>query len=79
MKKFAIVTDSTAYMPEALIKKYDVHVIPVRVHWDDTTLIDGVDITPVQFYKRLEKSTTIPSTSQPSPDMGLPRHCPCPM
>ena len=66
MKKIAVVTDSTAYMPEALVKKYDIHVIPVKIHWDDETLIDGVDITPEQFYERLGGSKTIPSTSQPS-------------
>lgn len=66
MKKITIVTDSTAYIPDNLIKKYDIHVIPVKIHWDGTTLIDNVDITPAQFYERLEGSKTMPSTSQPS-------------
>ncbi|MBW1913291.1 MAG: DegV family protein [Deltaproteobacteria bacterium] len=29
------------------------------------SLQDGVDITPVEFYKRLEKSSNLPTTSQP--------------
>jgi DegV family protein with EDD domain len=66
MKKIAVVTDSTAYIPDAFVKKYNIHVIPIRIHWEGSTLIDGVDITPAQFYERLEKSSTIPSTSQPS-------------
>ena len=66
MKKIAVVTDSTAYMPDALIKKHNIHIIPAKIHWDDSTLIDGVDITPAQFYERLDRSATIPSTSQPS-------------
>ena len=66
MNKIAIVTDSTAYIPNDFVKKHNIHVVPLKIHWDDTTLVDGVDITPDQFYERLEKSSTIPSTSQPS-------------
>lgn len=66
MKKIAIVTDSSAYLPKDFVKLNNIKVIPLRLHWDDTTLMDGVDITPKQFYERLEKSSTIPSTSQPS-------------
>ncbi len=66
MNKIAIVTDSTAYIPKDIVKLHNIRVIPVKIHWDDTTLVDGVDITPAQFYERLEKSSTIPSTSQPS-------------
>ena len=66
MNKIAIVTDSTAYIPNDFVKKHNIHVVPLKIHWDETTLVDGVDITPDQFYERLEKSSTIPSTSQPS-------------
>jgi len=66
MKKTAIVTDSTAYLPRDFVKQHNIRVIPLRIHWDDKTYVDGVDITPIQFYERLEKSSTIPSTSQPA-------------
>lgn len=66
MRKIAIVTDSSAYLPKEYVKKNNIHVIPLRIHWDEETLLDGIDISPSQFYERLEKSTTIPSTSQPS-------------
>lgn len=66
MTKIAIVTDSTAYLPQDFVELHNIRVIPVKIHWDGTTLVDGVDITPTQFYERLEKSSNIPSTSQPS-------------
>ena len=66
MTKIAIVTDSSAYLPKDFVNQHNIRVIPLRIHWDDTTLVDGVDITPKQFYERLENSSTIPSTSQPS-------------
>ena len=66
MNKIAIITDSTAYMPEDLIKKYNINVIPVRIQWGEETLVDAVDITASEFYRRLEGSESIPTTSQPS-------------
>lgn len=66
MNKIAIVTDSSAYLSEEFVKMNNIHVIPLRIHWGEETLLDGIDISPSQFYERLEKSATIPSTSQPS-------------
>ena len=66
MTKIAIVTDSTAYLPKDFVKLHNIQVVPLNIHWEDKTYIDGVDITPAEFYERLEKSSTIPSTSQPS-------------
>jgi len=65
MNKVAIITDSTAYLPPELITEYDIKVIPLAVIWDGESFADGVDITPTQFYTRLSKSSTMPSTSQP--------------
>ena len=66
MSKVAIVTDSTAYLPEDLISAYNISVVPLIVIWGDESLRDNVDISPNEFYARLSKAKTIPSTSQPS-------------
>lgn len=66
MVKIAIVTDSTAYLPKGFIEHHNIRVVPLRIHWDDKTYIDGVDLSSVEFYEHLEKSSTIPSTSQPA-------------
>lgn len=66
MSKVAIVTDSTQYIPEDIIKANKIHVVPLTVIWGEETLSDGVDITPEEFYNRLETAEVIPSTSQPS-------------
>ncbi len=65
MNKVVIITDSTAYLPPDLVAEYDIQVVPLIVIWDGDSLADGVDITPTQFYTRLETSPTMPSTSQP--------------
>ncbi len=66
MNKIAIVTDSTAYLPKDFIVRNNIRVVPLKIHWDNDDFEDGVNITPVEFYKRLEKSSTLPTTSQPS-------------
>jgi len=66
MTKVAIVTDSTAYIPDDLLKKYNITVTPQIVIWGEESFRDGVDILPDQFYKRLESSKVMPTTSQVS-------------
>jgi len=65
--KVAIVTDSTAYIPEEFTKQYNITVVPLTVIWGDEILNDGVDILPHQFYERLPKATVMPTTSQATP------------
>lgn len=66
MAKVAIVTDSSPYIPEEIIAQNGIHVVPLTVIWGEEDFYDGVDITPVQFYQRLENAKVMPSTSQPS-------------
>jgi DegV family protein with EDD domain len=65
--KVALVTDSTAYIPDAWIQKYHVKIAPAVVIWDGEELRDLFDIKPTDFFKRLSASPTMPTTSQPSP------------
>jgi DegV family protein with EDD domain len=42
-------------------------VVPLTLHFEGRTFLDGVDITPAEFYRRLPTATVHPTTSQPSP------------
>lgn len=64
MADFAIVTDSTAYIPQDLIDKFDIKVAPQVLIWGETSYLDGVDIQPEEFYERLQESDIHPTTSQ---------------
>lgn len=66
MSKVAVLTDSTAYIPEAILKEYNIATIPLFVVWEGQSLKDGIEITPQEFYQRLATARTIPTTSQPS-------------
>lgn len=64
MPRIAVLTDSSAYLPPDMLKRYDIHVIPFKLHWNGEILVDGIDITPAEFYTRLATSPTLPTTSQ---------------
>lgn len=66
MKKVAILTDSTAYLPQDLLARYHIASIPLQVIWGEETFLDGVTIQPGEFYQRLQAAKTMPTTSQPS-------------
>ncbi len=66
MQKIALVTDSTAYLTPTLIARYQVHVIPLYLYFEDQTYRDGVDIDTATFFRLLRRSSTLPTTSQPS-------------
>ncbi len=64
MKKVAIITDSSAYLPEQITDELGIHVVPLTLHWGEETFRDGEDIRAEEFYARLVESDTIPTTSQ---------------
>jgi len=66
MKKVAIVTDSTSYIPKELLGQYSIMVVPQVLIWGEKTYEDGIDIQPDEFYQRLATAKTMPTTSQVS-------------
>ena len=64
MSRVAIVTDSTSSMPQEIIDKYPITVIPQVLIWGDQTYRDGIDINAEEFYTRLAKANIMPTTSQ---------------
>jgi DegV family protein with EDD domain len=66
MAKIAFVTDSTAYLLDDFVAKHKIKVVPMNLHWDGEDFKDNVNITPKEFYTRLEQAENLPTTSQPS-------------
>jgi DegV family protein with EDD domain len=67
MSKIALITDSTAYIPEHYCQEYNITVLPQILIWGADTYRDGVDIKPKEFYERLATAKIMPSTSQVTP------------
>jgi DegV family protein with EDD domain len=66
-RPFAVVTDSTADLPDEWHARYGIEVVPLKVIFGDETFRDRVDITDEQFFQRLATATKLPTTSAPSP------------
>jgi DegV family protein with EDD domain len=64
MRKIALVTDSTSYLPPELVQRYQIAVAPLVLIWGSEAFEDGVDIQPAEFYARLKTATVMPTTSQ---------------
>jgi DegV family protein with EDD domain len=62
----AIVTDSTSDIPEHLVSKYDINVIPNIVVIEGQSLQDGKDISREEFYQRLPTLAELPTTATAS-------------
>jgi DegV family protein with EDD domain len=67
MNRVAVVTDSTADLIPKLVAEHAVTVVPLTVNLDGRSYLDGVDITAAEFYEKLRRSSSHPTTSQPSP------------
>jgi DegV family protein with EDD domain len=68
MAKTAIITDSSAYLPNDLVQKYGIHVIPLTVIFGEEMLLDVVEIDISEFHRRLSEGPIHPSTTQPNPE-----------
>ncbi|HUT97035.1 MAG TPA: DegV family protein [Dehalococcoidales bacterium] len=62
-----IVTDSTADLPDELVKELGITVVPVYVRFGEEVLRDRVDISEDEFYERLTHDPVHPNTTQPTP------------
>ncbi len=65
----ALVTDSACDLPQDIIEKYQINVIPFTVNFGENSYLDKVTITPEKFYDILDAAPIHPSTAQPSPGM----------
>lgn len=63
-----IVTDSTCDLPAETINRFGIEVVPLHIMMGAETLIDGVNITREEFYRRLPQFDPAPSSAAPGPD-----------
>jgi DegV family protein with EDD domain len=66
-RRFAVVTDSTADLPDEWRTRYGIEVVPLKVIFGNETFRDRVDMSDDEFFRRLAAATKLPTTSAPSP------------
>lgn len=62
--KTAIIVDSGCDLPNDLIDKYDIRVLRLKVMYGDKIYNDGLDLDPMEVYRRFPDE--IPKTSTPN-------------
>ena len=67
MPSVAVVTDSVASIPEALIQSLHIHWVPYYIHRGQEVLRDLVTIQRDAFYKWLPTAKELPTTASPGP------------
>jgi len=67
MSKVAIVTDSTASIPELLIETLKIHLVPYYIHRGRQVLRDLVTVQREAFYRWLPSAEELPQTASPGP------------
>ena len=62
-----IITDSTSDLTEQEQRELNVHMLHMRVIFEDGVYTDGVDITKEQFYEKQAQAKILPETTQVNP------------
>ncbi|GAA0449967.1 DegV family protein [Alkalibacillus silvisoli] len=64
--KTAVLTDSTAYIPQEQLDQWNIYMVPLSVTFGDESYRELLDITTKEFYEKVEVEKELPKTSQPS-------------
>lgn len=62
-EKIALLVDSGTDVPQDVMDRYGIYMIPLQIIYKERTYTDKVEITPEEVYRRLEEE--VPSTSLP--------------
>jgi uncharacterized protein len=62
-----IVTDSSADLPDSVLDRYGIALVPLQVIFGNSSFRDRVELKPEDFYRRLRGTVELPTTSQPTP------------
>ena len=66
-RRFAVITDSAADIPDEDMERLDIHMVPCRIQFGDRGYLDKVSITADEFFQELRTNPHHPTTSQPAP------------
>ena len=59
-----IVCDSISDLPQEIVEKYNVDIVPLTVIFNNKEYLAGENLTTSDFYKMLRESDSMPKTSQ---------------
>lgn len=66
-RRFAVITDSGADIPDEDMEQLDIHMVPLRIQFGERGYLDKVGISTREFFSELASNPNHPTTSQPAP------------
>ena len=63
MGQVKIVTDTTCDLPQDIIQKYDIRLVPISISLGDSTYKEMLELQPEQFYDYLSSSPQRPTSA----------------
>ena len=66
-RRVVVATDSAADLPDEMLEKLGIHMIPVRLHFGERSFLDKMSLSHEEFYEELRTNPIHPQTSQPAP------------
>ena len=65
-EKIAIIIDSASDLPSSVANQDNVFTVPMRLTFGTQDFLDRQNITPTEFYQKLQTTDQLPTTSAPS-------------
>jgi len=62
-----VIADSTCNLSQETLDEFDIRIAPIPIQFGDETFEEGIDIDRDLFYKKIEETGVIPTSSQPTP------------
>lgn len=63
-----IITDTTSDISIKEGTDLNINIVSLKIHFDEFSYTEGVDLSTEEFYQKLESSKNLPTTSTPSPE-----------
>lgn len=60
MEKIKIITDSTVDIPNEILNRYEIEVLPLLINFGEESYLDGVEIDLINMFKRIEEKMNCP-------------------
>ncbi|OPA80807.1 fatty acid-binding protein DegV [Paenibacillus selenitireducens] len=67
MSKIRVFSDSTCDLPPELREQHQIGIIPLYVTFGEDAYKDGVEMTPLQLFHKVDELGYLPKTASPSP------------
>lgn len=66
MMKLAVITDSSISLPKGFEQKENLFILDIPITIGQESFVEGKNLSIIEFYDKMAKSSDLPKTSQPS-------------